>query len=264
MVHVSNMAWRIGEVLDIGRQLDWIEENGFDAVSFHASPGTPGKWQGIPLADLREPELERLRRRLSAFQGVEVHAPFDHQLRQPDEGTFDALLRVCRAAAAIGAGVVTVHSRQPGLEDGQAREIWRGQLGRLSETVAQTPTRIGLELTGAFDILGEVDAPAVGITLDVGHMYQKDVDGRLPLEPSQKLGPVIESLDGRLVHLHMHDYNGTVDHIELGCGFLDFVDVFSALRSIGYHGMLCLEMNPDRVTPEGMLRSARFIRTGMG
>lgn len=263
MIHVSNMAWRIGDILDIDRQLDWIEANGFDAVSFHASPGTAGKWQGIPLAELGEPEIGALRVRLGAFEAVEVHAPFEHQLRQPDQGAFEQLLRVCRASAAIGARVVTVHSRQPGQEDGQARETWRRQIKLLSDTVSRTDTRIGLELTGAFDILEEMEGPGVGITLDVGHMYQKDVNGELPLEPSRKLGPIVRRLGGRLVHLHLHDYNGTVDHIELGAGFIDFADVFSALKELRYHGMLCLEMNPDRVTPDGILRSARFIRQGM-
>jgi hypothetical protein len=48
---ICMMAWRIGEMLDIGAQPEWIREAGFDGVGFHASPGEPDEWQGIdPLA----------------------------------------------------------------------------------------------------------------------------------------------------------------------------------------------------------------------
>lgn len=51
MWDICMMAWRIGEMLDIDTQLEWIREAGFDGVGFHASPGEPGQWQGIdPLA----------------------------------------------------------------------------------------------------------------------------------------------------------------------------------------------------------------------
>jgi len=41
------MAWRIGEILDIDAQLEWIREAGFDGAGLHADPGEPGQWQGI-------------------------------------------------------------------------------------------------------------------------------------------------------------------------------------------------------------------------
>lgn len=55
-------------------------------------------------------------------------------------------------------------------------------------------TRIGLELTGGFDILEGVNAPNVGITLDVGHMFQKDRKGSMPLSEYGTVGSVIRIL----------------------------------------------------------------------
>ena len=51
MWDICLMAWRIGEMLHIDAQLEWIREAGFDGVGLHANPGVPGQWQGIdPLA----------------------------------------------------------------------------------------------------------------------------------------------------------------------------------------------------------------------
>ncbi len=59
MWDICMMAWRIGEILDIDAQLEWIREAGFDGAGLHASPGEPGQWQAIdpfaspPRASLR-------------------------------------------------------------------------------------------------------------------------------------------------------------------------------------------------------------------
>ncbi len=58
MWDICMMAWRIGEILDIDAQLEWIREAGFDGAGLHADPGEPDEWQGIdPLASPRRASL---------------------------------------------------------------------------------------------------------------------------------------------------------------------------------------------------------------
>jgi sugar phosphate isomerase/epimerase len=58
----------------------------------------------------------------------------------------------------------------------------------------------------------------------------------------------------------VHDNTGTVDHIEIGTGQVDWDDTIRAIAEIRYRGSMILEPNPDRVTPEGIRRSAGFLR----
>jgi hypothetical protein len=41
------MVWRIGDILEFDRQVEWIANAGFESISFHASAGAPGKWRGV-------------------------------------------------------------------------------------------------------------------------------------------------------------------------------------------------------------------------
>ena len=47
--NVGVMLWRIGDLLDMDAQMDWILEQGFEAGAFHAAPGKPSTWKGIDL-----------------------------------------------------------------------------------------------------------------------------------------------------------------------------------------------------------------------
>ena len=48
--------------------------------------------------------------------------------------------------------------------------------------------------------------------------------------------------------------------MEVGTGRVDWDGLLRALRRIGYDRGGCLEMNPDRVTPEGIRRSLEWLR----
>ena len=249
MWQIGFMVWRIGDILDFDAQLDWVRDAGFDAVSFHASPGSPGQWRGVePSATDRE-ERRRLRDRLSAFSMCEIHAPFRCALG-PDgpPDVLDQLCPIIEFAGEVGASVVTVH--------GDA-ELWQEQLGRLDAMAGAAGVVVGLELMHGFEALNAPRRARVGVTLDIGHMYFNDGEG---YRPHGTIGGLVRSLGDTLVHLHVHDYDGAHDHIEVGTGRVDFDDVLRGLSTIGYEGALCLELNPDRVSPEGIRRSAGSLR----
>ena len=63
----------------------------------------------------------------------------------------------------------------------------------------------------------------------------------------------------RLVHLHVHDYDGQHDHIPIGSGTIDFPNVIDSLRGIGYDGGICFEFTP-KVARADILESKRRWR----
>ncbi|MBN2310309.1 MAG: sugar phosphate isomerase/epimerase, partial [Candidatus Hydrogenedentes bacterium] len=114
-----------------------------------------------------------------------------------------------------------------------------------------------VEFMNGFDWLRRPRRSHMGATLDVGHMYLNDGAGYAPYG---SIGALTRHLGDTLAHVHVHDYDGKLDHIEAGTARVDFDDFLLALDAIDYAGFLCLELNPDRVSPEGIRRSAAFLR----
>ena len=195
---------------------------------------------------------------LSRFRTREIHAPFDAALRpETPPAVLERLEAVLGFAGDVGAAIVTVHAEPPAL-DGKAEPVeWNRALDRLDAAAARTRTSVCLEFDVGFEWLRRPRRERIGATLDVGHMYLKDGHG---YRPYGTIGGQIRSLGDTLLHLHVHDIRDGIDHIEVGTGVVDFEGILRALREIRYRGMLCLELNPDRVSPEGILRSARFLR----
>ena len=255
------MLWRIGGILPVREQLTWCGEAGFDGIGLHASAGSPGAWEGVDPAMAGQAERRELRDALDGFRLREVHAPFAIVLKSGSLAqALDQLKPVTAFARDIGAGVVTVHAELPSPADATGR-AWEEPMAGLSADAVEKGVRIGLEIVRGFDLVHAWDLPNVGITLDVGHMYAVD-DGQ-PLEPFGSIGALITSIAQNLVHLHMHDV-ATLDHIEIGTGRVDFTGLLRALHEIGYAQGMCLEMNPDRVSPDGIRRSLAWLRDKTG
>lgn len=256
---ICSMAWRIGDILDVHEQIEWIRDAGFDGVAFHASPGVPGQWRGVDPAEADEKTVARLRDQIAGFAMCEIHAPFAHTLKPGSPMTaVEGLLPTLDFAGAVGATVVTAHAALPATMSPACAALWRGALARLNASAQDNSVTVGLELTEEFDRLAELALPDTGVTLDIGHMYANE--GR-PLEPFGSLGEVVRHIAEMLVHVHVHDYDGVNDHIELGSGRVDIDDLLAALRETEYGGALCLELNPDLVSPEAMRRSLDWIRS---
>jgi sugar phosphate isomerase/epimerase len=240
------MAWRIGEVLDLREQLAWLRANGFGAVAFWTCAGEPGVWQGFDFTDASQDEVQALRAALEGFQAVDLHA--DLPLR--DEATLRRLRGVVGSAGELGASTVTVHV--------EAEGAWLQEaLGVLDEASESAGVRIGLELTGSYELAMEDMTPHVGLTLDVGHVSFQEGAG---YREFGSIGGLIRRVGGRTFHVHAHDYDGVVDHLPIGAGNLDWDDIASGLKSIGYEGVVCPELNPDRASPEQLLASRNRLR----
>ncbi|MCX7011485.1 MAG: sugar phosphate isomerase/epimerase [Candidatus Sumerlaeota bacterium] len=252
------MAWRIGEIRDVREQIEWIRDAGFEGVGFHASPGVPGEWEGIdPYATGRGARAQ-WKKALSHFPLIEVHAPVNCVLREEGLGAAaDEVIYILAFAGDLGATVVTAHAKPPDPERKRSAWLWGDTLERLNGVAAVNGVTLGLEVVEGFDSIARLGLSNVGVTLDVGHMYHDDAR---PLRPFGTLGEVVHRCGRALAHLHLHDHNGAADHVELGTGRVDFGDLWSALRGVGYEKGLMLELNPDRCPPEGILRSRAWAR----
>ena len=257
MWDISMMAWRVGQILEIEAQFDWIQQAGFEAVSFHASPGVDETWRGV---DPKEADSERrawLRRRLSSFTRCEIHAPFSAVLT-PEEpmDTVEQLKPIIRFAGDVGAAILTVHAHPP---EGAnlATSEWMRALHELNAQAGEAAITIGLE-----NIPGEpwFQGPRwsnVGVTLDIGHWLSSRIARP---DAGSSLGDAVRALGDSLVHLHLHDHDGIRDHLGLGTGLIDWTGLLQALSEIDYGGFLCLELNPDAVSPEEMRAGREWLR----
>jgi len=256
-LNLAFMCWRIGDILDFDAQVQWVKEAGFESIAFHASPGHPGKWRGVDPAQADAQERQRLRDLLAPFKRREIHAPFSAELAHETPAAVLRQLETTFAFAGdVGANVVTVHPNPPKL-DVPDTAAWQNALDQLERAAEAAGIQVGIEFMQGFEWLRNPPRKHIGVTLDIGHMYLNDGAGHKPYDG---IGNLISFLDDLLVHVHIHDYDGEHDHIEIGTGHIDFDAVLAALAGIGYRGMLCLELNPERVTPEGIKRSAEFLR----
>lgn len=256
MVGIGNMLWRIGDLLDIDRQITWTREAGFEGVAFHAHAGVPGRWRGVAPETCRTGDRKRLADALGAFCFAEIHAPFAIELSDATlTKDIAALQPVLTLAGDVGVGIVTVHANLPESEIG-SRVDWFPHMRRLDQAASEFDVTIVLEVTHGFDVVKSWDLARIGVNLDVGHMYL--ASHRHVLNSCGGIGNLIRRLEGVLRHLHLHDVSadGATDHIEIGTGVVDFEAIANALQDIGYAHDATLELNPDRVSPEGIRASA--------
>ncbi len=259
MIGIGNMLWRIGDILDIDQQIAWSRDAGFDGIGFHASPGISGKWRGIDPASCDSGRRGELRERIATFSFAEIHAPFAIELRR--ETLWEdvaSLTPILQFADDLGVGVVTVHARAVNTWERSPERGGRPVLERLDEYASKRGVLVALEIVDGFDTVIRWGLSNIGLNLDVGHMYLPA--NRQKLEQTAGIGGLIRRLGKKLFHLHLHDVVGATDHKEIGTGIVEYDQIASALRKIGYRENATLEMNPDRVDPQGIIRSAETVR----
>lgn len=266
---IGCMIWRIGGMLDFFEQLTWVRAQGFEEVSFWSFAGDTDKWRGFDLITASASEFARLKRALVKFQEVDIHAPaapwsdLDIGLTASDATARDKAIQKLRKlldrAAECGAKVVTLHGEP---EKGVSASEWRERMAESlvwADALARAAgVRIGMEFTAAYGLLTAPHLTHTGLTVDTGHMQ---FGGGAGYREYGSMSALIECIGPRVFHVHIHDYDGKSDHLPIGQGNINFEEIFSALRKIGYNGSLCLELNPEIVGPEGILESRERLKT---
>lgn len=258
---IGCMLWRIGDILDLYNQIQWVKSNDFEEVSFWTIAGNPGVWQGFDAEGASEESIAKLKKALAGIPEVDLHAgiPLDSRDEKTRKATLEKLDATFRLAKNIGASVVTIHP-DPITKDfsGAKRiEAMKKSLMELDAKAAYYRVLVGIETAGRemgedMSLVEIFNLPRVGITLDTGHVQSQSLE---TLSSYGSWGRMIEKHHRKIFHLHMHDYNNQFDHIAIGKGYIDFDNIIRALCKIRFTRSLCLEINPDRETPEGIIES---------
>ncbi|HUT33028.1 MAG TPA: sugar phosphate isomerase/epimerase family protein [Planctomycetota bacterium] len=267
-MRIGLMVWEIGR-RGFFEQFEWAAANGFDAVAFHVNRALAPR-RGLDPEAMTEETWARLKAAAARFADADIHAPFGNgaeSLVNPGHRARRAWLQrletTLRVAATLGAKTVTVHrgSAPAGLDGKAVRDLLVASLVQLDGLGSALGVRVGLEATEDFDLLERVSFANVGVTVDVGHLSFKD---GAAWKPWGSLGGLIRHLGQRVVHVHVHDYDGRRDHLPLGSGKLDFGEITAALKAIGYEGALCLELAPTPTIEKDYLRSRDVLRALLG
>ena len=258
---IGCMIWRIGHILDFYEQIEWVKLHAFDEVSFWTVPGNPGIWQGFDAEHSTQNDVKRLKTALTGFSEIDLHAgfPMDSRNASAREANMRKLYPTFRLAEKIGASVVTIHpdGKMVGVSEIERDAAMAQSLIQIDKLAEQCGVMVGIETEWNMTLIEQLDLPRVGITVDTGHMHFRE--GKA-FEPYGSLGGLIERFHKKIVHLHIHDYDGNLDHIAVGRGYIDFHDIISALCIVQFQGSLCLEINPDRESPDAICRSRDLIQ----
>jgi len=257
---IGCMLWRIGDILNLHKQIEWVKAHAFEEVSFWTIPGNPGVWEGFDAEHASQADIAALRKALTGISEVDLHAgfPLDSVNADARKLTLQKLDSTFTLAKAIGASVVTVHPDKVAADySGSARDAaMTHSLIQLNELAESADVMVGIETEWDMLLIEELDLPCVGLTVDTGHMHFRDGQA---FKPYGSLAGLIERFHKKIVHLHVHDYDGNLDHIAIGRGYIDFPGIIKALCAVQFTGSLCLEINPDREPPEGICQSRNLL-----
>lgn len=274
-MNIDNLAIQIHKLTDtsLWDGADVALDMGVSAMTFFGipKPCTPGE----PVVHFLWDELDRDTRRAvhqlrDKFERAVIHAPFiDTPLVSSnphiERESRRQMLMSIRAAGALELESVTVHAGLPvgmGQEEFDTRLVQALQL--LGDEAERAGTKIGLENwrypatpDDHIRLLEAVAHPAVGATLDVGHVcYWLRQEGitRISDEAGRKdyharLHTLIERIGPYIVHVHLHDVQPDPlrDHRSVGRGFLDFASIVQNLEKFDFNGVLLFELGePDQ------------------
>ncbi len=235
--------------------LEILAELGYRAVAI-----TPDVHH-LPPFEVTDAELARVRRQLEWLDlapVVETGARFvldprrKHRptLLEPDaEGRarrFDFLVRCMEIAGQLGAEQLSIWSgAMPARAEEEEAWAWLVDgVGRLCDEAERRGVGLAFEpepgmlvegMAGWDRLRNSVSHPALGLTLDVGHVRCTE-----PFSPEE----AIRRYATDLRNVHLDDMRGGVhDHLQIGEGELDFPSILGALREVGYSGVASVELS---------------------
>lgn len=179
-----------------------------------------------------------------AEAGLAVASVSYHGDGEPDAARSANQVRAVRIASDCGATVLILNGQKAA--PGNEAEQWRAFARHLRERVLPLATdldlRVALEpepghfLHSSADLLrllAELDSPAAGANLDVGHAWLTDPD---ILSTVRELGP-------RLYHVHWEDMpSGEHRHLVPGTGDMPLDALHAALMAVGYSGYYTVDL----------------------
>jgi len=225
---------------------------------------------------------------LSPKREISVHANFQRAnpsslVPQQRSKSLKLLEKCLRISAGLEAKVLVVHpgwlplaSRIP-LIGGMVRRLAWKALQASMEACLKLSENYGVTL-GLENVHGRLSPftlphqasklllEGLKFTFDLGHAY---IEARRKLKMAGGeaerwiAGEVARHLQGKLVHVHLHDNRGLTDsHLPPGEGEINFNPMVEALEKLGFQGQVILEIwNPENPEVSGRkaLEAARKI-----
>ncbi len=274
----SMAALSIPEACRAGREM------GLKAVELLAFDGyrhSQGVLAGFYFDRLSTQEKDALLSAVTGFEHVSVHAPFfENPLLSPNQALRDVamheMLASFDATAFLGGGIVVTHAVLRGtysLEESwdELVDVYR----RLGDYGANLSIRVTIEtcfpseIERFAELVNGIDHPAVGATVDVGHLRAlvppDMVDETQRAEYYNDLIEAhVRSLGDRLWHFHMHDtrFSDLRDHRGCGLGGIDYARLFRVTDEMSYGGWFIIEIEePDGVN--AVARSRDTLATAL-
>jgi sugar phosphate isomerase/epimerase len=256
------------EALEAARHIGFA---GIEILAFSDGKHSIGYLPGAVVADLSPDARDQALKSVRQFKHVTTHLPFySVYLASKDEATRDAAMAKLHAAiddsVFWGASVGTLHAAA---EPGQTyHENLSGLVKSLRELGAHAELvhlRLGVEIGWPntteqyLGLIQEVDHPAVGGTIDTGHVksYTKNLGisatehtQPIPAGPyNDVLSKLVDGLGPKLFHFHVDDVNASIwrDHRELGTGIVDWKRLIRHLSKQKYDGLFALELEEPAV-----------------
>ena len=102
-------------------------------------------------------------------------------------------------------------------------------------------------------LLEQIDDPAFGLTIDIGHVHCIE---------QGVIADYLRHWKGRLFNVHIEDMcRGVHEHLRFGDGEIDFAPVMQALGDIGYAGGVHVELSRhSHIAPEVARESFEFLQ----
>lgn len=254
---------------------------GFTAITFGGTPAADISGLSFLWDDLDDSQKAELLAIREQFSRAVIHAPYvDLPLVSVnpliERESVRQILASVRAAGALNLETVTLHTGLHHHSVDRQEFLHRlvAPLRELGDAAADHGTRICVE-NWRFPadpdehagLLEAVDHPAVGATVDLGHIaywYQRDgitsLKDQVAFEEyNSRLLRLIDRLGDRIWHIHAHDVlpDPLSDHNPAGMGIIDYEAVMEHLDRIGFDGLFMLEIRAGDADYEAALLSSR-------
>lgn len=259
---------------------------GFPVIEIHAMGKlgpVPGAFPGYRFDELGEAEKARVRKALEGVPRITAHLPYtDLEYFSADAKVAVAARRVIDIAiegsAYFGAVIGVFHPKPgPGFTPEQEWPVMIEHCRRWGDLARQRGMKLALE-TGFpksakqfVQLIREIDHPAVGATLDVGHQSQyaelagiaaADRGTPAAIRAYNDLNlRIVDGLGPKLLHLHVHDIdpNTWKEHRPMSTGFIDYPRLIGKLRENRFSGSLVLELAATAEEMPALLRQAKKV-----
>jgi sugar phosphate isomerase/epimerase len=190
-------------------------------------------------------------------QGIAIVAmhgpnlPYDCPYEEVRRTVVKEALASARVAEEMGAFIFVGHFNT---NDRSARTVGK-ILDCLDGNSIKLTVENGKDLKDFADFVDHIRSERFGMVVDIGHT--RDADGINPFVKKERAREAMAACEHRLFHLHLHDFTDA-DHYPPFDGNIQWGEIFSALRDVGYTGELMFEAGPRVSFEDTLKKTAAF------